>query len=66
MEITETHHPHAGDKTPETAGQAGGQRAMTVDVGGDEGAEDLDSEACRATSEGEFCSAVSPSHQSLT
>ena len=45
MEITKCIIPCASDKTPKTAGHAGGQRAATVDVDGDEGTEDLDSEA---------------------
>lgn len=37
--------PRADDKTPETAGKAGGKRPATVDVGCDEGTENSDSEA---------------------
>ena len=36
--------PRTDDKTPETAGRAGGKRAATVDVDGDEGVEGSDSE----------------------
>ena len=35
--------PRADDKKPESAGQAGGKRAETVDIGGDERTEDSDS-----------------------
>ena len=35
--------PRADDRKPEIAGQAGGKRAETVDVGGDERTEDSDS-----------------------
>ena len=53
--------PFADEKTPESVGRAGGKRAATVDVDGDEGTED--SEARRELC---CCSAVFPSHHTLT